>query len=128
MLHGIASRVGTAEGRRCVAAMPRLVLRFVNMVDLAQLQQPPERRRTDAREGREPGTDGRHEDATGSASASASVRLLLGGPAALAQPAGEPRDLPVIGAPIPGGINYQPAVTPVAARHALAVGTWCTGS
>jgi cytochrome c oxidase subunit 2 len=31
-----------------------------------------------------------------------------------AQPAGEPRDLPVIGAPTPGGINYQPAVTEVA--------------
>jgi cytochrome c oxidase subunit 2 len=34
--------------------------------------------------------------------------------AAWAQPAGEPRDLPVIGAPVPGGMNYQPAVTPVA--------------
>jgi cytochrome c oxidase subunit 2 len=33
---------------------------------------------------------------------------------AWAQPAGEPRDLPVIGAPVPGGVNYQPAVTPVA--------------
>jgi cytochrome c oxidase subunit II len=33
---------------------------------------------------------------------------------ALAQPAGEPRDLPVIGVPVPGGVNYQPAVTPVA--------------
>lgn len=34
---------------------------------------------------------------------------------ALAQAAGgEPRDLPVIGAPVPGGINYQPAVTEVA--------------
>ena len=27
---------------------------------------------------------------------------------------GEPRDLPVIGAPVPGGMNYQPAVTEVA--------------
>jgi cytochrome c oxidase subunit 2 len=34
--------------------------------------------------------------------------------AAWAQPAGEPRDLPVVGAPVPGGVNYQPAVTPVA--------------
>jgi cytochrome c oxidase subunit 2 len=34
--------------------------------------------------------------------------------AALAQPAGEPRDLPVIGVPVPGGVNYQPAVTSVA--------------
>ena len=33
---------------------------------------------------------------------------------ALAQPAGEPRDLPVIGAPMPGGMGYQPAVTEVA--------------
>ena len=33
---------------------------------------------------------------------------------AVAQPAGEPRDLPVIGVPVPGGVNYQPAVTPVA--------------
>ena len=33
---------------------------------------------------------------------------------AAAQPAGEPRDLPVIGAPVPGGMGYQPAVTPVA--------------
>jgi cytochrome c oxidase subunit 2 len=33
---------------------------------------------------------------------------------AWAQPAGEPRDLPVIGAPVPGGVNYQPAVTEVA--------------
>ena len=27
---------------------------------------------------------------------------------------GEPRDLPIIGIPTPGGINYQPAVTAVA--------------
>jgi cytochrome c oxidase subunit 2 len=33
---------------------------------------------------------------------------------ALAQPAGEPSGLPVIGAPVPGGVNYQPAMTPVA--------------
>jgi cytochrome c oxidase subunit 2 len=33
---------------------------------------------------------------------------------AWAQPAGEPRDLPVIGAPVPGGMGYQPATTPVA--------------
>ncbi len=31
-----------------------------------------------------------------------------------AQASGEPQDLPVIGAPVPGGINYQPAVTEVA--------------
>ena len=36
------------------------------------------------------------------------------GSAALAQPAGEPQDLPVIGVPVPGGVNYQPAVTEVA--------------
>jgi cytochrome c oxidase subunit 2 len=34
--------------------------------------------------------------------------------AALAQPAGEPTDLPVIGVPVPGGVNYQPAVTEIA--------------
>jgi len=39
---------------------------------------------------------------------------LLGWTGAFAQESGEPRDLPVIGAPTPGGINYQPAVTPVA--------------
>lgn len=34
---------------------------------------------------------------------------------AMAQaPAGEPQGLPVVGAPTPGGVNYQPAVTPVA--------------
>ncbi len=35
-------------------------------------------------------------------------------PMAWAQPAGEPRDLPLVGIPTPGGINYQPAVTEVA--------------
>ena len=40
---------------------------------------------------------------------------------ARAQPAGEPSGLPVIGVPVPGGVGYQPAVTPVGARHALAV-------
>ncbi len=39
--------------------------------------------------------------------------MMLAGPA-FAQPAGEPQGLPVIGVPTPGGINYQPAVTPVA--------------
>ena len=38
----------------------------------------------------------------------------LAGAGALAQETGEPRGLPIIGAPTPGGINYQPAVTPVA--------------
>lgn len=34
---------------------------------------------------------------------------------AMAQaPTGEPQGLPVVGAPTPGGVNYQPAVTPVA--------------
>jgi cytochrome c oxidase subunit 2 len=42
------------------------------------------------------------------------VSLLPYATGALAQPAGEPRDLPVIGVPVPGGVNYQPAVTPVA--------------
>jgi cytochrome c oxidase subunit 2 len=42
----------------------------------------------------------------------ASLTLFAAG--ALAQPAGEPRDLPVIGVPVPGGVGYQPAVTPVA--------------
>ncbi len=42
------------------------------------------------------------------------VFALLSWTGALAQESGEPRDLPVIGAPTPGGINYQPAVTPVA--------------
>ena len=41
--------------------------------------------------------------------------LVLGATHAFAQPAGEPQDLPVIGAPVPGGMGYQPAVTPVAA-------------
>jgi cytochrome c oxidase subunit 2 len=40
--------------------------------------------------------------------------LAMAATGAAAQPAGEPRDLPVIGAPIPGGMNYQPAATPVA--------------
>lgn len=39
---------------------------------------------------------------------------MMGMSAAMAQPAGEPQDLPVIGAPVPGGTGYQPAVTPVA--------------
>jgi len=39
---------------------------------------------------------------------------MLAAGAVLAQPAGEPTGLPVIGAPTPGGIGYQPAVTPVA--------------
>ena len=34
--------------------------------------------------------------------------------AAAAQPAGEPTGLPIIGAPTPGGVNYQPASSPVA--------------
>jgi cytochrome c oxidase subunit 2 len=42
------------------------------------------------------------------------IATLAATGAAFAQPAGEPRDLPVIGAPVPGGVNYQPAVTPVA--------------
>lgn len=33
---------------------------------------------------------------------------------AFAQEGGEPRDLPVIGLPTPGGVNYQPAVTELA--------------
>ena len=44
--------------------------------------------------------------------------LLATGMAGLAARAQEgaplPADLPVIGAPVPGGVNYQPAVTPVA--------------
>ncbi|MFO1210200.1 MAG: cytochrome c oxidase subunit II [Amaricoccus sp.] len=39
---------------------------------------------------------------------------LLSWTGAWAQESGEPRDLPIIGAPTPGGVNYQPAVTPVA--------------
>ncbi|MBB5223923.1 cytochrome c oxidase subunit 2 [Amaricoccus macauensis] len=41
---------------------------------------------------------------------------MLAAGSALAQEAtgGEPRDLPVIGVPVPGGMNYQPAVTDVA--------------
>ncbi|MEM8570781.1 MAG: cytochrome c oxidase subunit II [Pseudomonadota bacterium] len=39
---------------------------------------------------------------------------LLLSPAAVAQTAGEPQDLPVIGVPTPGGVNYQPAVTELA--------------
>jgi cytochrome c oxidase subunit 2 len=42
------------------------------------------------------------------------VSSLVGSAAALAQPAGEPRDLPLVGIPTPGGVNYQPAVTEVA--------------
>nr|WP_233713163.1 cytochrome c oxidase subunit II [Amaricoccus solimangrovi] len=38
----------------------------------------------------------------------------MSGGAVFAQTAGEPTDLPVVGAPVPGGVNYQPAVTPVA--------------
>ncbi len=40
--------------------------------------------------------------------------LMAGAMARAQEVGGEPRDLPVIGAPVPGGINYQPAVTPVA--------------
>ena len=40
--------------------------------------------------------------------------LFASATATLAQPAGEPTGLAVIGAPVPGGIDYQPAVTPVA--------------
>ena len=45
---------------------------------------------------------------------SAMLAALAMAAAALAQESGEPRDLPVIGAPVPGGIDYQPAVTEVA--------------
>jgi len=34
--------------------------------------------------------------------------------AAFAQPAGEPGGLPIVGIPTPGGVNYQPAASPVA--------------
>jgi cytochrome c oxidase subunit II len=34
--------------------------------------------------------------------------------AAFAQPAGEPTDLPIVGVPVPGGVNYQPASSPIA--------------
>jgi cytochrome c oxidase subunit II len=40
--------------------------------------------------------------------------VMFAASAAFGQPAGEPTGLPVIGAPIPGGMNYQPAVTEVA--------------
>lgn len=39
---------------------------------------------------------------------------LMSGGAVFAQNAGEPTDLPIVGVPVPGGVNYQPAVTPVA--------------
>ncbi|PZQ52180.1 MAG: cytochrome c oxidase subunit II [Rhodovulum sulfidophilum] len=42
------------------------------------------------------------------------LATLMSGGAVFGQTAGEPTDLPVIGAPVPGGVNYQPAVTPVA--------------
>ena len=42
------------------------------------------------------------------------LSMLAAGSALAQETSGEPRDLPVIGAPIPGGINYQPAVTSVA--------------
>jgi cytochrome c oxidase subunit II len=45
---------------------------------------------------------------------SAMLAALAMASAALGQESGEPRDLPVIGAPVPGGIDYQPAVTEVA--------------
>jgi cytochrome c oxidase subunit II len=37
----------------------------------------------------------------------------LAATAAFAQPAGEPSGLPIIGIPTPGGVNYQPAASPV---------------
>ncbi len=43
-----------------------------------------------------------------------STLASVAGAGAWAQEGGEPRDLPIIGAPTPGGINYQPAVTEVA--------------
>lgn len=42
------------------------------------------------------------------------LSMLAAGSALAQETSGEPRDLPVIGAPVPGGINYQPAVTEVA--------------
>jgi cytochrome c oxidase subunit 2 len=43
------------------------------------------------------------------------LATALAGAAARAQDGAPlPADLPVIGAPVPGGVNYQPAVTPVA--------------
>lgn len=42
------------------------------------------------------------------------LSTLAAGSAFAQDAGGEPRDLPVIGAPVPGGINYQPAVTEVA--------------
>ncbi|MFO1142182.1 MAG: cytochrome c oxidase subunit II [Amaricoccus sp.] len=42
------------------------------------------------------------------------VLALLSWTGAWAQDSAEPRDLPIIGQPVPGGVNYQPAVTPVA--------------
>ena len=42
------------------------------------------------------------------------LSMLAAGSAFAQETSGEPRDLPVIGAPVPGGINYQPAVTEVA--------------
>jgi len=45
---------------------------------------------------------------------SATLAAMAMASLASAQPAGEPQNLPVIGAPVPGGVNYQPAVTEVA--------------
>lgn len=42
------------------------------------------------------------------------LSTLAAGSAFAQGTSGEPRDLPVIGAPVPGGVNYQPAVTEVA--------------
>jgi cytochrome c oxidase subunit 2 len=42
------------------------------------------------------------------------LAAILAATAAAAQPAGEPSGLPIVGAPEPGGVNYQPAMSPVA--------------
>ena len=83
------------------------------MVDLggATTSLPGERRAS--AEGREPRTDGRDEENRIGIGLGLGSSLLFA-TMAVAQPAGEPRDLPLIGIPVPGGINYQPAVTEVA--------------
>lgn len=42
------------------------------------------------------------------------LSTLAAGSSFAQEAGGEPRDLPIIGAPVPGGVNYQPAVTEVA--------------
>ena len=105
---------GTPLGRRFVAGEASYCRkaascsRRFNMVHLPSVTTRPRRSRTRGADGRRD-WDGRDEKPT-TALTLGLIAIMTG--AAWAQPL--PADLPVIGAPVPGGMNYQPAVTEVA--------------